>query len=74
MADQPRECVLQLEDYMECLHHKKEKARAQAIKNEELKQRKQRKEAAEVARKITESNAKSDVMRIGILMQTIKYL
>ncbi|GAA5885472.1 hypothetical protein JCM16303_005216 [Sporobolomyces ruberrimus] len=35
-ADSPQECVLQKEDYLECLHHTKEVSRALKIKTEYL--------------------------------------
>ncbi|CAG8478596.1 12919_t:CDS:2 [Acaulospora morrowiae] len=67
MADSPQECTLQLEDYIECLHNKKEKARAKAIKAEELRQIKKRREEEAAARKYTDSAAKSNVARLGIV-------
>ena len=35
-ADVPQQCVLQKEDYLECLHHTKEVSRALAIKSQYL--------------------------------------
>ncbi|KAK9765932.1 hypothetical protein K7432_005342 [Basidiobolus ranarum] len=39
MSDKPEECILQQEDYFECLHHTKEIARAKTIVEEARRQR-----------------------------------
>ncbi|CAG8606442.1 3531_t:CDS:2 [Ambispora gerdemannii] len=64
MADFPEECLAQKEDYLECLHHTKERQRAKLIKQEEIRQRKK---AEEAARKHADSAAKSKVFRLGII-------
>ncbi|CAI2168995.1 19211_t:CDS:2 [Funneliformis geosporum] len=67
MADRPDQCTLQKDDYFECLHHTKEKARAKSIKIQELKLIEQRKKQDEISRKLTDSANKSNVMRLGII-------
>ncbi|CAG8674839.1 14034_t:CDS:2, partial [Gigaspora rosea] len=67
MADRPQDCALQLDDYFECLHHTKEKARARKIKAEEVKQIEKKRQEDEKARKSTNSTAKSNVTRLGII-------
>ncbi|CAO1618766.1 unnamed protein product [Parajaminaea phylloscopi] len=51
-ADTPSDCVAQKEDYMECLHHGKEIARAREIKehyiHQELKRAKEQREKGEL--------------------------
>ncbi|KAG5637669.1 hypothetical protein H0H81_003637 [Sphagnurus paluster] len=37
-TDNPRECRPQSEDYLECLHHPKEVARAKAVQDEFIRQ------------------------------------
>ncbi|RUP51320.1 hypothetical protein BC936DRAFT_148765 [Jimgerdemannia flammicorona] len=63
MADSPQECLLQRDDYLECLHHTKEIARVLRIKTEELKQLERRK----LELKVADSAAKSNVARLGII-------
>ncbi|CAG8625976.1 11463_t:CDS:2 [Ambispora leptoticha] len=64
MADFPEQCLAQKEDYLECLHHTKERQRAKRIKEEEIRQRKK---AEEDARKHADSAAKSNIIRLGII-------
>ncbi|GAB5589604.1 hypothetical protein Unana1_04504 [Umbelopsis nana] len=67
MADAPQDCIAQRDDYLECLHHTKEIARATRIKAEELKQAdKKRKEEAE-GRKAADSAAKSNLPKLNII-------
>ena len=45
-ADEPKACTLQREDYFECLHHRKEFARLNAIQLQKEARDKAEKEAA----------------------------
>eukprot|EP00690_Seculamonas_sp_ecuadoriensis_P001321 EC814525.1.p5 GENE.EC814525.1~~EC814525.1.p5 ORF type:complete len:75 (-),score=25.12 EC814525.1:356-580(-) len=38
-ADTPAKCTLQREDYLECLHHKKELTRLKRIEEERMRQK-----------------------------------
>ncbi|KAG9286469.1 hypothetical protein G9A89_014635 [Geosiphon pyriformis] len=70
MADFPEECLLQRDDYFECLHHTKELARARKIRAEEERQQKLRKEEEAKSRRAADSAAKSNVFRLGIIEST----
>ncbi|CAB5391277.1 unnamed protein product [Rhizophagus irregularis] len=72
MADRPEQCTLQMDDYFECLHHTKEKARAKAIKDQELKLNEEKKKQDELSRKLTDSANKSNVTRLGIIDNSVK--
>ncbi|GAA6056213.1 hypothetical protein JCM3770_002090 [Rhodotorula araucariae] len=63
-ADAPEQCVLQKEDYLECLHHTKEVSRALRIKSEYL-----AKTATELAaqRKEAEVHAEGGILGLGLL-------
>ncbi|GES76727.1 NADH dehydrogenase (ubiquinone) Fe-S protein 5 [Rhizophagus clarus] len=66
------QCTLQMDDYFECLHHTKEKARAKAIKDQELKLIEEKKKQDELSRKLTDSANKSNVTRLGIIEDNVK--
>ncbi|KAN0064865.1 hypothetical protein ACQY0O_001922 [Thecaphora frezii] len=63
-ADAPSECAAQKEDYLECLHHTKEIARAKEIKDHWL--HKQAKEAAHTREK-GEVRATSSILDLGLI-------
>ncbi|KAL1918449.1 uncharacterized protein VTP21DRAFT_3109 [Calcarisporiella thermophila] len=67
MADRPDECVLQRDDYLECLHHTKEIKRFQQIQSQQVKQIEARRKAEEASRKYSDAAAKSNVQRLGII-------
>ncbi|CAG8518632.1 682_t:CDS:2 [Paraglomus occultum] len=67
MADHPTQCVLQSEDYLECLHNTKELARARRIRAEILKKSGVRKKKEATLRKTNQSALDSKVMRLGII-------
>ncbi|RIA96489.1 hypothetical protein C1645_754851 [Glomus cerebriforme] len=72
MADRPEQCTLQKDDYFECLHHTKERARAKAIKTQELKLIEEKKKQDNLSRKLTDSANKSNVTRLGIIENDVK--
>jgi NADH dehydrogenase (ubiquinone) Fe-S protein 5 len=72
MADRPEQCTLQKDDYFECLHHTKERARAKDIKTQELKLIEQKKKQDELSRKLTDSANKSNVTRLDIIKDSDK--
>ncbi|KAG8917567.1 hypothetical protein FRC02_003033, partial [Tulasnella sp. 418] len=54
-ADTPSQCTSQVEDYIECLHHRKEIARAFEIKEQHMKNvAHQNKESRKVAQVLSE--------------------
>ncbi|KAF8504786.1 hypothetical protein F5888DRAFT_1658587 [Russula emetica] len=57
-TDNPKECNPQAEDYLECLHHTKEIARAKAVKEEFVKK---------VQHQATESRKIADVLADGVI-------
>ncbi|GAA6060854.1 hypothetical protein JCM10212_006234 [Sporobolomyces blumeae] len=64
-ADTPQQCVLQKEDYLECLHHTKEVSRALKIKTEYL-----TRTAVELEKKRQEhaqSQYETGIMGLGLL-------
>ncbi|KAJ9114366.1 hypothetical protein QFC20_001509 [Naganishia adeliensis] len=63
-AEDPQECVLQKEDYIECLHRTKEIARAKEIKSHFLQQ-----QAHELgdARKAADVAAKGVIVSLGLV-------
>ncbi|GAA6011193.1 hypothetical protein JCM10207_005534 [Rhodosporidiobolus poonsookiae] len=65
-ADQPEQCVLQKEDYLECLHHTKEVSRAMKIKSEYL-----TKTAVELEakRKEATTQVEAGILGLGLLSQ-----
>ncbi|CAH1762090.1 15937_t:CDS:2 [Entrophospora sp. SA101] len=65
MANRPEDCIMEKEDYFECLHHTKEIARAKKIKAQELKMIEKRREEDQIAKKKLDS--KTDVNRLGIV-------
>ncbi|PWN23986.1 hypothetical protein BCV69DRAFT_236807, partial [Microstroma glucosiphilum] len=64
VADHPSECVPQKDDYLECLHHGKEIARAKQVKehyiHHEIKKAKEQREKGE-------QRATGGVMRLGLI-------
>lgn len=48
----PVQCTPQVDDYFECLHHKKEKARVMAIKSQSLKNKFEEKKSGEEVKSI----------------------
>ncbi|KAI9010969.1 hypothetical protein CLU79DRAFT_772128 [Phycomyces nitens] len=62
-ADFPQQCISQRDDYLECLHHTKEFARATRIKTEELKQAEKRLQA----KKASSAAADSNLPRLNII-------
>ncbi|KAI0002163.1 hypothetical protein BJV74DRAFT_817399 [Russula compacta] len=65
-TDRPKECAPQAEDYLECLHHTKEIARAKAIKQEFVKQAQH--QAAE-GRKIADVLADGVITSVGLIQR-----
>jgi len=65
-TDNPKECSPQAEDYLECLHHTKEIARAKAIKEEFVK--KVQHQAAE-GRKIADVLADGVITGVGLIQR-----
>ncbi|KAJ1024143.1 hypothetical protein NDA16_002982 [Ustilago loliicola] len=63
-ADTPSDCLAAKEDYLECLHHTKEIARAKEIKDHWL--QRQAKEA-HAAREKGEVRATSSIMDLGLI-------
>ncbi|KAJ6525854.1 hypothetical protein B0H10DRAFT_1863934, partial [Mycena sp. CBHHK59/15] len=63
-ATSPRQCALQKDDYMECLHRKKEKARNAAIQAEYVKLREQ---AIRDHKKDLEARADGIPTRVGLI-------
>ncbi|SPO30449.1 uncharacterized protein UTRI_06379 [Ustilago trichophora] len=63
-ADTPSDCIAAKEDYLECLHHTKEIARAKEIKDHWL--QRQAKEA-HAAREKGEVRATSSIMDLGLI-------
>ncbi|WFD20518.1 hypothetical protein MCAP1_002764 [Malassezia caprae] len=62
-ADEPSECTLQKEDYLECLHHTKELERAHAIQRRMIEvQHEESKRARETVRQ-----DKSQGLRLGLI-------
>ncbi|KAG7539619.1 hypothetical protein FFLO_03495 [Filobasidium floriforme] len=63
-AEDPQECVLTKDDYLECLHRTKEIARAKQIKSHFL-----QKTATEHsdARKANEESAKGVIVSLGLI-------
>ncbi|GJN94191.1 hypothetical protein Rhopal_007265-T1 [Rhodotorula paludigena] len=63
-ADTPEQCVLQKEDYLECLHHTKEVSRALRVKTEYL-----TKTASELDTKRVEAqtHAEGGILGLGLL-------
>lgn len=66
-ADTPSDCILAKEDYLECLHHTKEIARAKEIKDHWL--HRQAKDA-HAARENGEVRATSSIMDLGLINDT----
>jgi len=77
-ADHPKECTLDLDNYLECLHHRKEvsavfagwladekKVRVQRVREEWMKQRKAGRLPAEG--QLAEKEATSVVTRLGFI-------
>ncbi|KAN0084241.1 hypothetical protein V8E55_007745 [Tylopilus felleus] len=63
-ADAPQECKLQAEDYLECLHHRKEIARANAVKAEFIKQAEH---LAKEGRKTADVLAEGVIVGVGLI-------
>ncbi|KZS87263.1 hypothetical protein SISNIDRAFT_476315 [Sistotremastrum niveocremeum HHB9708] len=68
-ADTPSECRLQAEDYLECLHHKNETARAKAIQAEFAKRVKHE---AHEGRKEAQILKDGAVVGVGLIESTSK--
>ncbi|PWN52884.1 hypothetical protein IE53DRAFT_339792 [Violaceomyces palustris] len=65
-ADTPSECVSEKDDYMECLHHTKEIARAKDIKEHWI--QRQAREAHDAKEK-GELRATSSIMNLGLIAE-----
>jgi len=63
-ADTPAQCTAQSEDYLECLHHTKEIARARTIKTHFI--QKQAHEGKE-GRKVAEVLSEGVIMGVGLI-------
>jgi len=63
-ADAPQECKLQADDYIECLHHRKEIARANAVKAEFIKQAEYQ---AKEGRKAADVLAEGVIVGVGLI-------
>ncbi|KAH0826597.1 hypothetical protein J3R83DRAFT_4958 [Lanmaoa asiatica] len=63
-ADAPQECKLQAEDYLECLHHRKEIARANTVKAEFIKQAEHQ---AKEGRKAADILAEGVIVGVGLI-------
>ncbi|KAF9971316.1 hypothetical protein BGZ73_005758 [Actinomortierella ambigua] len=72
LADRPDECVLQRDDYLECLHHSKEILRAKAIQDEHLKQKEKRAHEAAEHKKKADSASASNVPRLNVVEEKAK--
>jgi len=68
MADKPEECVLQRDDYLECLHHTKEIARAQRIAEQQKLLVARRVEVEREA----ERQARTHVAKLGVIKNEIE--
>ncbi|ORX94780.1 hypothetical protein K493DRAFT_352237 [Basidiobolus meristosporus CBS 931.73] len=66
MSDKPEECILQQEDYLECLHHTKEIARAKVIVAEARRQR-LREQHAQSTKSSGDNVADNKVIRLNIV-------
>ncbi|KAF8137464.1 hypothetical protein EV363DRAFT_1581078 [Boletus edulis] len=67
-VDAPQECKLQAEDYLECLHHRKEIARANAVKAEFIKQAEHQ---AKEGRKASDVLAEGVIVGVGLIRRDI---
>ncbi|KIK96642.1 hypothetical protein PAXRUDRAFT_292966 [Paxillus rubicundulus Ve08.2h10] len=65
-ADAPQQCQLQAEDYLECLHHTKEIARANAVKAEFIKKAEHQ---ATVGRKVADILADGVIVGVGLIQR-----
>ncbi|KAG0236226.1 hypothetical protein BGW42_003871 [Actinomortierella wolfii] len=72
LADRPDECVLQRDDYLECLHHSKEILRTKAIQDEHLKQKEKRAREAAEHKKKADSASASNVPRLNVVEDKAK--
>lgn len=63
-ADVPSQCRLQADDYLECLHHTKEIARAKAVKAEFIKQAEHH---AKEGRKVADVLADGVIVGVGLI-------
>lgn len=63
-ADVPSQCRLQADDYLECLHHTKEIARAKAVKAEFIKQAEHH---AKEGRKVADILADGVIVGVGLI-------
>ncbi|KAG2069113.1 hypothetical protein BDR04DRAFT_717027 [Suillus decipiens] len=65
-ADAPSQCRLQADDYLECLHHTKEIARAKAVKAEFIKQAEHH---AKEGRKVADVLADGVIVGVGLIQR-----
>ncbi|KAF8317736.1 hypothetical protein DL93DRAFT_2076888 [Clavulina sp. PMI_390] len=63
-ADHPKQCILQSEDYLECLHHGKELSRAKTVKTHFV--QKQLHEGKE-GRKVAEVLSEGVIVGVGLI-------
>ncbi|KAL7419108.1 hypothetical protein Q5752_005944 [Cryptotrichosporon argae] len=68
-AESPKDCVAQKDDYLECLHHTKEIARAKEVKAHFL--QKQAREGAD-ARKVADKAASGVIVSLGLVEDEAK--
>ncbi|KAG0228577.1 hypothetical protein B0O80DRAFT_440745 [Mortierella sp. GBAus27b] len=72
LADKPEECVLQRDDYLECLHHSKEAIRTKTIQDEQWKQKEKRAKEAAESKKKADSTSASNVPRLNVVEEKAK--
>ncbi|KAF9302056.1 hypothetical protein BGZ74_005912 [Mortierella antarctica] len=72
LADKPEECVLQRDDYLECLHHSKEIIRTKTIQDEHNKQKEKRAQDATASKKKADAAAASNVPRLNVVEEKAK--
>ncbi|EGO03858.1 hypothetical protein SERLA73DRAFT_175540 [Serpula lacrymans var. lacrymans S7.3] len=65
-ADTPSQCRLQADDYLECLHHTKEVARAKTVKAEFIKQAEHQ---AKEGRKVADVLADGVIVSVGLIQR-----
>ncbi|KAG1753586.1 uncharacterized protein EDB91DRAFT_405266 [Suillus paluster] len=65
-ADAPSQCRLPADDYLECLHHTKEIARAKAVKAEFIKQAEHH---AKEGRKVADVLADGVIVGVGLIQR-----
>ncbi|KDQ50375.1 hypothetical protein JAAARDRAFT_42165 [Jaapia argillacea MUCL 33604] len=65
-SDTPKQCKAQADDYLECLHHTQETARAKAVKAEFVKKAEHQ---AKEGRKVADILAEGAITNVGLIQR-----